>query len=102
MALATLILLQVSLGLASWVVKYGFPAWFEKYVWTLPYTVVAKGWIQALTVTAHVGVGSLCGAAAVSLTLGSNWKSNARADTTQARSEYERPTPARSAVAARI
>jgi cytochrome c oxidase assembly protein subunit 15 len=67
--LAALVLLQLSLGLASWVVKYGFPAWFQKYVCTLRYTVVAKGWVQALTVTAHVGVGSLCLAAAISLTL---------------------------------
>ena len=67
--LALLILVQVSLGLATWVTKYGFPRWFQEYLWAAPYTVAAKDWPQAFSVTAHTGAGSLCLAAAISLTL---------------------------------
>lgn len=64
-----LIVIQVLLGLGTWVVNFGFPAWFLDYFWDVEYTVVAEGRLQALVTTAHVGVGSLCLVAALSLTL---------------------------------
>jgi len=64
-----LVVVQVLLGLATWVVNFGFPAWFLDYVWDVDYTVVAEGRLQALVTTAHVGVGSLCLVASLSVTL---------------------------------
>jgi len=64
-----LIVVQVLLGLATWVVNFGFPAWFLDYFWDIDYTVVAEGRLQALVTTAHMGVGSLCLVAVSSLTL---------------------------------
>ena len=60
---------QFCLGLAVWVTRFGLPAWFTEHVWAVQYTVVAGGRWQGLTRTAHVGVGSLALAAALSLTL---------------------------------
>lgn len=64
-----LVVVQVLLGLATWVVNFGFPAWFLDYVWDIEYTVVAEGRLQAFVTTAHVGFGSLCLVTALSLTL---------------------------------
>jgi len=61
--------LQVVLGLATWVTNYGYPAWFTNYLMALQYTVVAEGRLQAVTTTAHVGVGSLALVSALTLTL---------------------------------
>jgi cytochrome c oxidase assembly protein subunit 15 len=60
---------QFCLGLAVWVTRFGLPAWFTDYVWAIQYTVVAGSRWQGLMRTAHVGVGSLTLAAALSLTL---------------------------------
>ncbi len=67
--LALLLVLQVLLGLAAWVVRYGIPFWFAQWIWDLPYTVEAHSPLQALVVTAHVAVGSLALATAVTLGL---------------------------------
>lgn len=64
-----LIVIQILLGLATWVTNFGFPAWFADYIWNVDYTVVAEGRLQAVVTTAHVGVGSLTLVAALSLTL---------------------------------
>jgi hypothetical protein len=61
--------LQLLLGLATWVTNYGYPAWFTNYLLALEYTVVAEGRLQAVTTTAHVGVGSLALVTALTLTL---------------------------------
>ena len=67
--LAGLFVLQVLLGTATWVTNYGFPAWFQQYVWAMGYTVAQGGRWQVNLTTAHVAVGSLTLAAALSLTL---------------------------------
>lgn len=67
--LALLLVLQVVLGVAAWVTRYGIPSWFADWVWEFPYTVQAHSPLQALAVTAHVAVGSLALAAAVTLGL---------------------------------
>ncbi len=65
--LAALVVVQVLLGLATWVVRYGVPAWFADYFWEIAYTVEAGGPLQAIVVTAHVAVGSLTLVTALSL-----------------------------------
>lgn len=61
--------LQVVLGLTTWVVNWGFPSWFEDYVFRVEYTVVAGGALQAWITTAHVAIGSLTLVAALSVVL---------------------------------
>jgi hypothetical protein len=54
-----LIFAQVALGGATWLVKYGWPAWFADSPWASWYTVQERSLTQALIVTGHVAVGSL-------------------------------------------
>ncbi len=56
--LLALIGLQVVLGAATWVTKYGWPAWLGDYGFAAGYTVVADGRQQAWITTAHVATGS--------------------------------------------
>jgi cytochrome c oxidase assembly protein subunit 15 len=65
--LAGLILVQVALGCATWVVKYGWPEFFASYAFAAPYTIQAKSLFQALIVTSHVATGSLILATSVAL-----------------------------------
>lgn len=61
--------LQLLLGVLTWVTRYGWPAWAADYVTALNYTVTTGGYVQGLTVSAHVAVGSLALVAGVSLAL---------------------------------
>jgi cytochrome c oxidase assembly protein subunit 15 len=70
--LAGLLLLQLILGAATWVMNYGWPVWFTEYVWALQYTVVAGDAWQAVVTTAHVAVASLVLVTALSLALWSS------------------------------
>ena len=56
-SLVLLLMAQVLLGVASWVVKYGPPPIFGD--WMVGYTVAAKTLTQSLIVTGHVATGSL-------------------------------------------
>jgi cytochrome c oxidase assembly protein subunit 15 len=67
--LALLFAIQLLLGAAVWVTKYGWPGWFSDYFWSIDYTVVAEGRLQVIIRTTHVAVGSLSLAAALSLAL---------------------------------
>jgi cytochrome c oxidase assembly protein subunit 15 len=67
--LAAALAVQLTLAAATWVTHYGWPAWLTGAIGAIPYTVVASGRLQAFTTTAHVVVGSLCLAAALSLAL---------------------------------
>jgi cytochrome c oxidase assembly protein subunit 15 len=67
--LAVLFAIQLLLGAAVWVTKYGWPGWFSDYFWSIDYTVVAEGRLQVIIRTTHVAVGSLSLAAALSLAL---------------------------------
>ncbi len=78
--LAALFALQLVLGVLTWVTNYGWPLWFTGTVWDLHYTVVAEGPWQVVCTTAHVGVGPLCLAAAVSAAL---WSARLRAPATK-------------------
>jgi cytochrome c oxidase assembly protein subunit 15 len=63
--LAALVILQILLGGATWVVNYGWPAWFGDYPWAAGLLVGgdgaldAKGQLQSNITTAHVAFGSL-------------------------------------------
>jgi cytochrome c oxidase assembly protein subunit 15 len=59
-SLAALTGVQVVLGCATWVVNYYWPYWVPDWPITAGYAVIeAKGWLQAMIVTAHQAMGSL-------------------------------------------
>ena len=53
------ILVQVSLGVGTWVVKFGWPIWFADMEFAAGYVVPEKSMFQMNLITAHVAVGSL-------------------------------------------
>ncbi len=57
--LMLLVLAQVMLGVGTWVVKYGWPAWFAQQSFAATFVVGEKTFLQGNIVTAHVAVGSL-------------------------------------------
>jgi len=58
--LVILIVCQLVLGCATWVVNYYWPGWVPDWSWTARYAVIeAKGWLQTMVVTAHQAMGSL-------------------------------------------
>lgn len=59
MLLAALIVVQLSLGMSSWVVKYAWPGWFSGYSFAAGYVVQEKSLLQSIVTTAHVAGGSL-------------------------------------------
>ena len=56
--IALLVLVQVSLGIATWIVNYALP-WQELSEWLARYTISAKGYWESIIVTAHMATGSL-------------------------------------------
>ena len=58
-ALCVLIVAQVVLGSATWIVNYSWPDWAVQLGWGIGHTVQAGSYAQALTVTAHQAMGSL-------------------------------------------
>lgn len=54
-----LVLCQFCLGLATWVAKYGWPAWMDRWGWAASWVIPEKSLLQTVTVTLHVAVGSL-------------------------------------------
>jgi cytochrome c oxidase assembly protein subunit 15 len=67
--LLALVMFQVTLGGATWVVKYGWPAWFVDSSLTSWYTVQEQSMLQASITTAHVATGSLIVAVTVLISL---------------------------------
>jgi len=65
--LCGLIVLQIGLGLATWVTHYGFPAWLSGFSWAANYTVTDQSSAQVQIATAHVATGALIFATAVVL-----------------------------------
>ena len=57
--LTLLLLVQFSLGLATWVVKWGFPSWFENHEWAATFIIAEKSFFQVNVVTTHAAIGSL-------------------------------------------
>ncbi|RMF43346.1 MAG: cytochrome oxidase assembly protein [Planctomycetota bacterium] len=58
MGLCLLVVLQIVLGCATWVVNYALP-WSELNKTLAGYTIQAKGFVESLVVTAHMATGSL-------------------------------------------
>jgi hypothetical protein len=54
-----LLLVQVGLGVSTWMVKWGWPIWLPTPAFAAGYTVVADGMLQSVVVTAHAATGSL-------------------------------------------
>lgn len=57
--LMLLVLTQVTLGVSTWIVKFGWPNWFANYDWAATYIIAEKSFFQINVVTAHAAVGSL-------------------------------------------
>jgi cytochrome c oxidase assembly protein subunit 15 len=69
-ALMVLVLCQLVLGCAAWVVNYYWPDWVPEWSLTASYPVIeSKGWLQATIVTGHMATGSLLIGVSVLLTL---------------------------------
>ena len=68
-ALVGLVLLQISLGAGTWVVKYGWPIWLTDFGFAAEYVVSADSRQQAWITTAHVATGSLILAVSLLLAL---------------------------------
>lgn len=58
-ALAVLVGLQLMLGASTWVVKYGWPAWFSGWEVAQAHVNTRESLSQVLITTAHVATGSL-------------------------------------------
>jgi cytochrome c oxidase assembly protein subunit 15 len=58
-ALVILVGVQLALGCATWIVKYGWPAFLSNSASASTFTVEARSWWQAQITTAHVATGSL-------------------------------------------
>ena len=56
---ALLVLMQFTLGLTTWVMKYGWPAWFADSAFAASYVIGEKTFMQMNIVTLHQAVGSL-------------------------------------------
>lgn len=67
--LGALGLVQVLLGIATWVTNYGWPSWMRNQTWAAGYTVTASGMVQSMVTTFHQAGGSLILAFAVVISL---------------------------------
>jgi cytochrome c oxidase assembly protein subunit 15 len=67
--LSLLVLCQVALGLTSYVMKYSWPAWMDRFGFAATYVVQERAFSQALIITEHVVCGSLILAALATLSL---------------------------------
>lgn len=68
--LVALILCQLVLGCAAWVVNYDWPTWMPELPITARYTTIeSRTSLRPVTVTAHAAMGSLVVAASILLTL---------------------------------
>jgi cytochrome c oxidase assembly protein subunit 15 len=71
-----LILVQVALGLMTYVLKYSYPEWMGSFQFAAGHVTYEKSALQALVATGHVANGSLILATAVILSLQAsrNWR----------------------------
>jgi heme A synthase len=57
--LPLLLVMQIALGIATYVAKYSWPAWLGEYQFAAAYVIEEKSLAQSLITTAHVANGSL-------------------------------------------
>jgi cytochrome c oxidase assembly protein subunit 15 len=86
LGLGTLMVAQVALGAGSWLLKYGWPAWFAQLAWAQAHLSVEGSLPQVLVTTSHVAIGSLIVATSVLLTLRSGRLLPARVASSRSRS----------------
>jgi heme A synthase len=67
-SLVGLLVVQVALGAATWVVKYAVPAWATGWV-PSNFANQAGSWLQTNIVTGHVAIGSLLLGTSVAIAL---------------------------------
>jgi cytochrome c oxidase assembly protein subunit 15 len=67
--LVLLFVVQLVLGVSTWVVTYGWPGWLIGYRYWANYTIEANSLWQAGIVTAHMATGSLVLVSSLHLTL---------------------------------
>ena len=70
--LSLLVFCQVALGISTYVMKYSWPAWMDRFGFAASYVVQERTLSQALIVTEHVVCGSLILAALTTLSLRSS------------------------------
>jgi cytochrome c oxidase assembly protein subunit 15 len=58
-ALVCLVILQIGLGVSSYIFKFGWPAWLGRWQFAAQYIVAEKTFWQMNVITMHVAVGSL-------------------------------------------
>ena len=56
---ASLAILQLGLGVATWTMKYGWPTWLPQMAFAQRMVVENEGLAQSMTVTAHMAMGSM-------------------------------------------
>lgn len=59
LSLVVLLGIQIGLGIATWVVNYGFPSFMDGIPGASGYVIRAKRFVDSLIVTGHVATGSL-------------------------------------------
>ena len=57
--LAFWVTVQFSLGLATWIVKFGWPTWFDQWTTAAKFVIEEKSFWQMNVITVHVALGSL-------------------------------------------
>jgi len=67
--LSLLVVVQIGLGMTTYVLKYSWPAWMDRFGFAASYVVQEKSFGQALIVTGHVVCGSLILAGLTTLSL---------------------------------
>lgn len=53
------VIAQIVLGMATWVLRYGWPQWLGEHAWNSGHTIVQESTGQAIAATAHVALGSV-------------------------------------------
>ena len=57
--LAIVMVVQLGLGLATWLMKFSIPLWLRSVVPMSPEAILADGWWQSHTVTLHQAIGAM-------------------------------------------
>ncbi len=60
---------QIGLGIATWVVKFGWPIWFSQFEFAAGFVIGEKNFAQMNIVTGHVAMGSLILAFSIAIVL---------------------------------
>lgn len=79
MALVGVVLLQILLGLGTWIANYALP-WEDLFPWLSEYIIRAKGYWESLVITMHMATGSLIIAISVMLAT-RGWLLSSRSET---------------------